>query len=247
MTVLMDHGGLGPEYLRFIFEAATVCDVLDIMCAASFALGGDKFSYHPEVMFEGVASTGSEVYAVGYPKEWTDLYFEGGAKLIDPTPDAIMRLGRPTTWEDALKERKLTNAERQYLLRIRRYGMGSGYGFPLWGPNCQNAFVAVGFPEGTALPGRAAIDSHQMLLLGGHQKICFLTCSASSGVPTLSDREREVLTWIGRGKSNTDVACILGISAETVATYVRRIYEKLHCHDRIGAVIKALRMSLIRV
>lgn len=247
MGALVDETAFGSDALRYIFDAAKVCDVLEAMCAASFMLGGDKFSYHPEVMFEGIASMRSDIYAVGYPEEWNHLYLEGGAKLIDPTPDAIMRIGIPTTWEDALKTRKLTRLERRYLLNIRRNGLASGYGFPLWGPNFHNAFVAVGFPKGFPLPDQCTIDKHQMLLLAGHQKICALTSSTTMVTTPLSDREREVLTWIGRGKSNTDVASILGISADTVATYVRRIFEKLQCNDRIGAVIKALRMSLIQI
>jgi len=243
----MDESAFGSDTLRYIFDASTVGDVLDAMCAASFVLGGDKFSYHPEVMFEGVASARSDVFAVGYPEDWNQLYLKGGAKLVDPTPDAIMRIGKPTTWEDALKERKLTRVERQYLLSIRRNNMGSGYGFPLWGPNSQNAFVAVGFAQGAPFPDQMAIDSHQVFLLAGHNKICTLTNNTLTNLPSLSDREKEVLTWIGRGKSSTDIASILGISSDTVATYVRRIFDKLQCYDRIGAVIKALRMSLIQI
>ena len=64
---------------------------------------------------------------------------------------------------------------------------------------------------------------------------------------TLSEREREVLTWLSKGKSNNDVATILNISSDTVATYKRRIYSKLGSNDRIAVTIKALRLGLIRV
>jgi DNA-binding CsgD family transcriptional regulator len=229
-----------------IFKSATVEDVLKVMFESCGEIGATMFSYHPEVMFDGIASAQSDVFAVGYPDEWVELYLRQGARLIDPGPDIIMRRGIPMSWHDALSSRKLTKAESDYVISTRKYGITSGYGFPLWGPNGQNAFVAMGFPPNLALPDEATIKSQHMPLLAGHQRICELTKSSTENL-SLSVRECEVLTWVGRGKSNTDIASILSISADTVATYMRRIYFKLSCHDRIGAVIKALRLGLIRI
>lgn len=242
----MNAARLEAHVLNQIFACDDVTIVLETMRDASFAIGADKFSYHPEVMFEGVASARSEVYAVGFPEEWVELYIKKGWQLVDPGPDITMRLGKPMTWHDALSSRKLTKLERDYVTQTIAFGLTSGYGFPLWGPNGQNAFVAVGFPPDIPLPDEDAISGHHILLLAGHQRICQLTSHIRSPVK-LSDREREVLTWVGRGKSNSDVGSILSISADTVATYLRRIYFKLGCHDRIGAVITALRLGLIRI
>lgn len=233
------------ETVDRLLAATSVAELLEIMHGASIAIGGDKFSYHTEVMFEGIASVQSDVYSAGFSDEFKEYYVDQGARLIDPGPDITMRRGKPTTWHDALSSRKLTKAELDYVAETVRMGITSGYGFPLWGPNGHNAYVAVGFPPGQPLPDPATISTHQMLLMNGHQRICELT--AAKDEPTLSTREREVLTWAGRGKSNTDIATILAISGDTVATYMRRIYAKLNCHDRIGAVIKAMRLGLIHV
>jgi DNA-binding CsgD family transcriptional regulator len=64
--------------------------------------------------------------------------------------------------------------------------------------------------------------------------------------PSLSDREAEVLGWIAAGKSNTDIGTILGISAETVRTYTQRIYMKLDAYDRTSAVVRALKLGVLR-
>ena len=57
----------------------------------------------------------------------------------------------------------------------------------------------------------------------------------------LSERELEVLKLAGQGLSNKEIADKLGISYETVHTYVRRIYEKLQVRTRTEAVDKFLR------
>jgi DNA-binding NarL/FixJ family response regulator len=57
----------------------------------------------------------------------------------------------------------------------------------------------------------------------------------------LSPREREVLDCLSQGLIYKEIAEKLGISYETVHTYIRRIYEKLQVRTRTEAVAKFLR------
>jgi DNA-binding CsgD family transcriptional regulator len=242
----MGGGDGNADIMRRILESERISDVLDTMYLSCAELGADKFSYHPEVMFESVASAKSDVYSRGYPAEWREIYLQGGARQVDPVPDFVMQLGKPITFRDLYPLLHLTPSARDYLRTVRKMGVLSGVGFPLWGPQGQNAFVAVGFADPDFAWSRTTIAACHMVLLAGHQKIVELL-PTSGPTPALSSREVEVLTWIGRGKSNTDVGAILSIAPETVATYTRRIFTKLDCHDRIGAVIKGLRLGLIRL
>lgn len=58
---------------------------------------------------------------------------------------------------------------------------------------------------------------------------------------TLSTREQEVLNLLSQGFFYKEIAEKLGISYETVHTYIRRIYEKLQVRTRTEAVAKFLR------
>jgi DNA-binding NarL/FixJ family response regulator len=66
---------------------------------------------------------------------------------------------------------------------------------------------------------------------------------AVSNDPTenLSTREQEVLDCLSQGLIYKEIAEKLGISYETVHTYIRRIYEKLQVRTRTEAVAKFLR------
>ena len=55
---------------------------------------------------------------------------------------------------------------------------------------------------------------------------------------SLSPRELDVLRLLAEGYVNKEVADRLALSAPTVATYIRRIYEKLHVHSRAAAIGK---------
>jgi DNA-binding NarL/FixJ family response regulator len=60
----------------------------------------------------------------------------------------------------------------------------------------------------------------------------------TDGTNDLSPREREVLELLARGYLYKEIASMLEISVQTVNTYIRRIYEKLHVRSRSQAVAK---------
>ena len=79
------------------------------------------------------------------------------------------------------------------------------------------------------------------------------TTSASAPVPTrawtpeplevrfgLTPREAEVLIWVAQGKTNPEVAMILGIRPYTVRTHVERIFSKLGVETRHAAGLRAI-------
>lgn len=57
--------------------------------------------------------------------------------------------------------------------------------------------------------------------------------------PELSDRERETLTLMAQGRSNQEIADVLGLTLKTVQNHVSLIYTKLQVVDRAQAVLRA--------
>ena len=62
----------------------------------------------------------------------------------------------------------------------------------------------------------------------------------------LTAREHEVLTEVGSGLSNVEIAALLHISEATVKTHVGHIMAKLRLRDRIQAVVYAYETGLVR-
>ena len=67
----------------------------------------------------------------------------------------------------------------------------------------------------------------------------------SGRLATLTAREREVLTLIGRGRSNTEIQQDLHLAPGTLRTHINRIFAKLDLRDRVQAVILAYECGLV--
>jgi DNA-binding CsgD family transcriptional regulator len=61
----------------------------------------------------------------------------------------------------------------------------------------------------------------------------------SASMP-LTPREREVLRWVAAGKTDRDIAAIVGASVRTVHKHLQHIYAKLGVETRTAAVMRAL-------
>lgn len=61
----------------------------------------------------------------------------------------------------------------------------------------------------------------------------------------LTAREREVTELLAHGSTYDEVARMLGISANTVRSFIRSIYEKLHVSSKTEAVREAMRLGIL--
>jgi DNA-binding CsgD family transcriptional regulator len=73
-----------------------------------------------------------------------------------------------------------------------------------------------------------------------------LPAPVQKDIPSLSPRELETLRWTMEGKTAWEVGSILGITERTAVLHLNNAMHKLGCVNKHQAVLKALRLGLIR-
>jgi DNA-binding NarL/FixJ family response regulator len=99
----------------------------------------------------------------------------------------------------------------------------------------------------TALPGNEQLRLQYMGRLGSNEFLLRLAKDSSTETPVefsselgLTTREGEVLSWLSKGKTNRDIAQILGLSPRTVDKHLEQIYSKLGVENRTAAAAIAV-------
>ena len=107
-------------------------------------------------------------------------------------------------------------------------------------------------------PGAQILEQVRVVLAGGSTLTPVMARSlldlvrgggpVTAPAPTrldLTDREQEVLRGLVHGLAYKEIADSLGISLDTVRTYIRRLYKKLAVQNAAGAVTRAVREGLV--
>ena len=227
--------------LAGIFDLATVPQVevpfdefLDHVCDH---LGFDYASY------AGINPLDRTVrgYA-NYHDGWKSHYQSAGFHRIDPTLLMASRSIAPVDW------RRLRNHEnfRRVFYDAQDFGIGElGITIPVRGPYGDVGMLAV-----TRNCGVREWESGTRQVMGELQSVAVHLHDAAmrSGAlsdalrrPMLSSREREILQWVAAGKSQQDVADILGIAQRTVEVHMASARDKLGALNTPQAVARGSR------
>lgn len=185
------------------------------------------------------------VAAYGFPEEWVELYVGRELYRVDPIPRRALCSTVPFLWSETRSMPGISTGETEYLDLLAESGIGDGLAVPVFGPFGRNGYVGLGF--GTETIDLSPSQFLQLRLASqlGHQAYCEILYSKAPKNVTLSKREREILEWVGRGKSNAVIAMILQISKHTVDTHLRRIYQKIGVADRVTAALRGMALGLL--
>ena len=150
----------------------------------------------------------------------------------------------PFVWSDV----RPTQGQREVLEEARLSGITSGLSVPVHGAMGEFSLISLA----SALPGaefkKLMAEARHNLHLAAmhyHARVAELTAAAAGPVPTLTGREREVLTWTATGKTAWEISQILGIAEPTVVFHIENAKKKLGACSRSLAVVKAITLGLI--
>lgn len=218
------------------------------LCVRSFRDRGiDKVSYHRYLAPQSPDDESStlRIAAFGFEDDWVCHYINAKLFRVDPIPGLARLAATPFLWSDVSKLIAVSAEEADYLEQMREAGLGDGLAFQVYGPAMNNAYVGLGFKDKADRPSPIQIAELQCLAQTAHLRACEFRLLDTEFRFDLTRREREILEWIARGKSNSVIADILNVSPHTIDTHVRRTFDKLGVTDRTSAAIRGVGSGLI--
>jgi len=128
--------------------------------------------------------------------------------------------------------------DREYVRRLLKAGVAGYVLKKSAGAELANAIRAVSRGGLVLDPevARTAMEESNPAAPGG-----------SDPYETLTDREKQVLKLVAEGRSNKEVAEVLGISVKTAMSHREHVMEKLGVHNRTELVRFAIKRGVIRV
>jgi DNA-binding response OmpR family regulator/DNA-binding CsgD family transcriptional regulator len=118
---------------------------------------------------------------------------------------------------------------------------------PQWLDQAQKSKAGSKAAAMAAFPGNEQLRLQYMGKLGPNEFLLRLARDSGAETPAefsselgLTTREGEVLQWLSKGKTNRDIAQILGLSPRTVDKHLEQIYSKLGVENRTAAAAIAV-------
>ena len=239
------------SFIHAVFGQAvsveTDLEKLGQLCVDFFTEHGAVMSSYHHVPPIGATDHqgGLLVAARGFPEEWVTRYKEEKLNTIDPIPKFALQRSEAFWWFDLDGHPDLSKDEQRYMDILKDQDLGNGLAIPLFGPNGRSGYVGIGFGKNPPSVSALKVMQLQNAAQLAHQRYCSILRDRRKEDISLSAREREILTWVVRGKSNSVIAEILGISSYTVDTYLRRIFGKMDVSNRVSAVLRATAIGLV--
>lgn len=184
-----------------------------------------------------------EILYDGWPIEWLKHYLASEHFTQDPCASRSRLVGQPFVWHDLLPK-KMTTGQQRVMGEAAEFGLRNGLCVPVHEPRRAPSVVTAAGEHIEVLP--EDIPILETVCVHAYRALRRLRDQVEqSRQITLTDREREVLTWIAAGKAAEDVACILGISRFTVERHLSNVRDKCDAVNTIQAAMEAVRRGEI--
>ena len=180
-----------------------------------------------------------------YPAGWEEELLANDLVADDPVHLASGRTNIGFPWEQLGALVPLTSRHRHILERSGRFGIGAGFTVPANVPGEPSGSCSFAVRKGRKLPVQRLLCAEQ---IGAHAfRVArrLHNYPALGAHPHLSRRELQCLHLIAAGKSDWEIARILGISQETAHQYVKSARAAYDVVSRTQLVVHGLRDAWI--
>lgn len=228
------------EFARSVTTAQNADDLGDALAQISETMGFAFFAltHHVDIVREPQ----SAIRVTNYPARWADYYDANALGVSDPVHRASHVTSVGFTWSSLVDMIPLTANDRRMLELGRQEGIGDGFTIPANVPGEARGSCSFANPAGRPvdedmLPLAQLVGA---FAFEGARRLWSVRRLDHETVPVLTDRQRDCVYWVARGKSDWEISRILGVSQETVIMHLKQARERYGVQKRTLLAIHAL-------
>lgn len=223
--------------------SSTIADVSALLGDAARELG---FHYHALVEHADLARPPPQyLFLQNYPPGWVEKFAKAGLHRYDPAQCLAARRHGGFAWAEIPRYLQLTNRQVRIIDEAHEAGLGEGFTVPLHVAGARGASCSFATRPGTPLPREALLSAELLAHVIFSAVHDILRGPPVAAPPHLSRRERECVVLMCQGKTDWEIATIIGIGEETVTTYLKAARRKFGLSRRTQLAIAAVCHGLV--
>jgi DNA-binding CsgD family transcriptional regulator len=233
---------IGDRFQDLILEIQNAPSVDDALRILEMAYGIDFSTYHLALTIADVVDT--PYVRTTYRDSWVARYLLRGYVKVDPIVREGLIRQMPFDW----REVDVPQAAQDFLLDAQEHGVGAnGSSIPIVDKKRRALFSLNSRKPASEWSNLVQTYSHEWLDLAFliHRKAVFELHGEHDPIPQLGPREKECLHWSALGKTNDEIAEILGLSMHTTQRYLTSARHKLGAASTTSATALAIQLRLI--
>jgi len=236
------------DYLADLTNADSVELLWDMHTRKMADYGFDRllygFTYYRSGSFLG--DPADFVILTNHSAEYTDVFLGESLYFDAPMVRWALENEGACSWSivnEMVNTHNLGGSERRVLEFNRAMGVNAGYSISFKAVTQRSkgaiALTARAGLDQAAVDGIWAEHGADILLMNNVAHLKILTLPHSGTGRNLTRRQREVLQWVGDGKTMQDIATIMGLTSATVEKHLRLARAALDVETTAQAVLKA--------
>jgi len=227
-------------FCRTIEATTSPEDLREAICTITAELGFDYFALTHHV--DMAVAPQSSIRLHNYPDKWVSYFDDNRLGVSDPVHRASHVTSVGFTWAQLERLIVMTPGDRLILELAREQGLGEGFTVPANVPGEARGSCSFASAAGRPLP-MTMLPLAQLaaaFAFEGARRMWRDEALGPEPRPAITDRQRDCLLWIARGKSDWETSRILGLSEETVIRHIKQARERYGVEKRTSLLIRTL-------
>ena len=226
-------------FVRDVSGVASETELADVLEAICMEMGFDYFALTHHVDIRRAPQPAIRLH--NYPLQWVEYFDDQKLGPSDPVHRASHLTSVGFAWSKVPSMIHLTPRDRLVLDAAGYNGIGDGFTVPAHVPGESNGSCSFATRSGQAVQAKH-LPTAQLVGAFAFEAARRLWRMRAGDTPSpqLTDRQRDCVVWAARGKSDWEIAQILGIGHETVIQHLKQARIRYGVTKRTMLAVSAL-------